>query len=130
MRPYHTPKSERDEKLGALAEAEQIEETRFSGTFVDANNDSTDWDFKAASEADAVRMMELEALGQRGIVLLSSGGFHECKPGGPFPHMGPVYGMMLYSYDTQNWVEVPVPEYNDEPRHAESDMPYDFEDDR
>jgi len=23
MRPYHTPRSERDEKLGALAEAEQ-----------------------------------------------------------------------------------------------------------
>lgn len=104
-----TPKSERDEKVGALTEAESIEETRYSGTFVDANNDSAGYDFKARGEAEAIIIMKDEALGQAGYVQGDSGSWINCKPGGVFPHMGPVYGMMLYSYSTGAWIEVEVP---------------------
>ena len=90
-KPYHTPKSERDEIEGALIEAEEIEELRFSGEFIDANNHSAGYDFKASSEAQAIEKMRVEAL---------------MSP----PELGPVYGMMLYCYDAPGgWIELEVP---------------------
>ena len=108
-KPYHTPKSERDEIEGALIEAEdtfdvygdenrrRLEEEaaqpslRFSGEFIDANNHSAGYDFKATSEAQAIEKMRVEALM-------------------PPPELGPVYGMMLYCYDAPGgWIEVEVP---------------------
>jgi hypothetical protein len=90
-KPYHTPKSERDEAVGALTEAEEIEELRFSGEFIDANNQSSGYDFKARDWAQAIEKMKVEALM-------------------PPPEMGPVYGMMLYCFDDNGgWLELEVP---------------------
>jgi hypothetical protein len=97
-KPYHTPKSERDEKVGALTEAEEVElteaapELRFSGEFIGEDDACLGgYDFKAVDEAQAIEKMNVEAL----------------LPAPEFS--GPIFSMMLYCYDTPGgWIELEV----------------------
>jgi hypothetical protein len=100
MKPYHTPKSERDEAVGALTEAEAVAaineapapELRFSGEFMGEDDACLGgYDFKATSEAQAIEKMNVEAL----------------LPAPEFS--GPIHSMMLYCYDTPGgWIELEV----------------------
>jgi hypothetical protein len=95
-KPYHTPKSERDEKVGALVEAEQVAEIRFTVTYTDLHNEETHWEFFAASHAEGVEKAQAEA-------------FLQNKGGQAFPWIGDIHKIELYDFGAREWETVPVP---------------------
>ena len=101
-RPYHTPKSERDEKAGALAEAEQRPAViRFNVIFTDGEDKTTEWDFHAPNSSEASRKVQAEVSLQNDAVRFHRGGY--------YPELGEIVKIDLYDFQAQEWLDITVP---------------------
>jgi len=108
-KPYHTPKSERDEKVGAITEAEEtfdnemlygIPESfaphRFSGTFYDVENEETHLEIIVPGRAEAIERFTEETNRQ-------------VRDGSAFPWIGQIAAIQAYDFTAQEWFSIPVP---------------------
>jgi hypothetical protein len=89
-RPYHTPKSERDENLGKILDLEARRPVyRFNAVFTDRKGGTTEWDFSDHTTGEACEAVNAEA------------DLHNTR--GALPDIGKVYKVELYDYNAQEW---------------------------